>query len=554
MVTDYLNSGCFNQLIETEQDYCDIILHYGQDDEELYVNEWHLCRLSHQWFARHWLWIENRDAKLQRLIFNAPQLKYHAEKTDRDVIDKARKEGFSTYIAGEFFHANCFANLTKTNVVAHDLDSTQLLFDMVRRFYDNLPHFLKPIERYNTKKELEFTHTPFKQPLNTKYSVLTAGSKEIGRSRDIDRLHLSEFAYYPYPEKIFAGALQAMREGSKVRIESTANGYNAFNDLWNDAVRDENGYKPHFFAWFDDARNSKPIPENEKFRLNTAEKEYKQLYGLTNEQVKWYRDKLKEPGMRNLIKQEHPFTAEESFLESGNCYFDKEKLSVWLKKAQAVEPIHERLNGMLKIYKRPQDGKHYVAAADTAEHESGTGNDSALIVREVETWEKVALLHMPGKFKAGVVRHNGKKLEFSKEKLFAKLVERVGKIYNVARIAIESNKGRTHLSYLKDWRYPNLYKHKDFDAAGKSRRRLGFNTNAKTRRPLLDGGNEAIDENLINMLYPEEIRQFMTFVVHENGEIKAQTGKKDDLVFAELICIHLLKNRKAEPKVRMLHG
>ena len=47
---------------------------------------------------------------------------------------------------------------------------------------------------------------------------------------------------------------------------------------------------------------------------------------LELEQVYWYYKKYEKYIDKDLIKQEYPCSAEEAFLASGNCIFDKEKI------------------------------------------------------------------------------------------------------------------------------------------------------------------------------------------------------------------------------------
>ena len=77
-------------------------------------------------------------------------------------------------------------------------------------------------------RELVFVRTADGKPLNSKYVVGTAGCWNFGRGKDIDNLHLSEYGYYPKSVYIKNGAMQALREGGRIAIESTANGFNDF--------------------------------------------------------------------------------------------------------------------------------------------------------------------------------------------------------------------------------------------------------------------------------------------------------------------------------------
>jgi hypothetical protein len=544
-VSDYLNSGKCNQLITKPEDYSNLLI--DLDDDILWYHEWHRCAKDFLWFSRHWLWIENKQAQMQLLEPNPAQLKFIKNWTDLDIIDKARKEGFSTIISGRFYHRNSFKPLTKTVVIAHDAESSELLFETPKRFYDNLPDGLKPVKEYDSKKQLTFKTSPIWNlngkpyciKLDTKYSVLTAGSKEIGRSRDVDQVHLSEFAFYPNPEKIATGILNALRENATVVIESTANGFNSFYEYWTGACNDTTGYKPHFFAWFDDPTNTREIPDGAKFEPEESERNMQAQYNLTDEQLYWYyRKRRSTPEMWSLIKQEYPCTAEESFQQSNDCIFNTDKLNTLLHEAENIKPIHTRLFGKLRIYRRPEAGHKYIAGVDTA---TGEADDrSCVIILDREDWSTVAV-------------YDARHVELHD---FKKQAVRIAKIYNALYTPEANSYGFTVLDYaIKEAMYPNIYKYKDFDkTAKKNVWKKGFYTTAKSRPLLISDLQEAIEEGLLNICDPVIVKELMAFVKHDNGKptIRAQTGQNDDMVIALGIAVYVAKRTSTGFNMRTL--
>ncbi len=525
LLIDYHKTRKFNELITSVNDYCQFL--YEQNDEELWFIEWNKCAEDPDWFINHWLFIEDRDTRrTKRFEYNDIQKLYSKQKSKRDIIVKARKMGVSTKVCADFFADNCFKENTKSINVAHDYISSAEIFSTVRMFYDRLPEPLKPLERYNTKKELEFTRSPFGQILNTKYYVLTAGSKDIGRGIDADNLHLSEFASYKYVEELNTGLMQALTPSSNVVIESTAKGFNDFWAEFQRAKKGESNYKPHFYPWFIDSRYSLRSPAG--LKLTDKEKKIKAAFNLSNNQMYWYQNKLKDPGMSVFMGQEYPATEEEAFLQSGYCVFDRQELIDRYNELEGFDPIHERLNGLFKIYVRPIKNHKYIVGVDTATGEGSEINDwSACVVYDRETGEIVAGLY-------GHIETND----------FKKYVAKIGRMYNKARLVIENNSyGTEVVNYCRhDDHYPRLYKYKEVDRV-KNRKatRYGFSTNTRTRPMLVLDFLEVIEEKTLIIYDRRLISEMLNFVKKDNGKIEHQEGCRDDYIFATMLVLFVNK-------------
>ena len=106
----------------------------------------------------------------------------------RIILLKARQLGMSTYTAGRMTHRITNDRGKLAMVVAHDSESTETLFVISQRMYENLPKAVKPTTKYSSKRELFF------DKLDSRYVVGTAGSASIGRGSTIQYLHCSELA------------------------------------------------------------------------------------------------------------------------------------------------------------------------------------------------------------------------------------------------------------------------------------------------------------------------------------------------------------------------
>lgn len=237
----------------------------------------------------------------------------YAMTAQREIILKARQFGFSTLILALFFLDTVNNPETQTKVMAHDTDTTELLFGMVHRFYNNLPS--PPPTKYSTRRELAFSHN------GSFLSVQTAGSMGAGRGGTPTNIHCSEVAFWPDPE-IFTGLMQSLPLNGNCFEETTANGLgNEFYDQYQDAKLGLSNFTPRFYAWFDHPEYSVvPAPD---FEPTVKELELIINHGVTYDQLQWRRNKIKEPGMGDKFVQEYPANDTEAFRVSGSTFFDR---------------------------------------------------------------------------------------------------------------------------------------------------------------------------------------------------------------------------------------
>jgi len=237
----------------------------------------------------------------------------------RVVILKARQQGVSTYVAARFFDQVLFNAGIKAFILAHREDATSNLYALVERYYANLPLELQRPKIEDNAKRLVFNN-------DSGYGVGTAGSGEIGRSDTIQRLHMSEFAFYESATKLMTGIMQTVPEldDTEVIIESTANGTaNMFYELCNPDEGSASAFEVIFIPWFWDKDYRAGLMR--ELDLGNADLVYKKEYGLDDEQMVWRASKIalfeaarKETGMSGLVKfcQEYPACASEAFSAS----------------------------------------------------------------------------------------------------------------------------------------------------------------------------------------------------------------------------------------------
>lgn len=260
--------------------------------------------MNYQKWIEARLRIVNKQSEEVPFVLNKIQTKYITEDmTGRDVILKARQQGFSSVILAIFTGDFILRENSRSVIVADIADNASELLDRVKsyiRSYELITGRKVPL-KYNSKYEL------FNEAMGSRYTIGTADNNEFGRSKTITNLHLSEFAFYPNPEKLFAGAMQAVVPDGRILIETTANGFNFFKSFWEDCKKGDRPFKPLFYRASD---------FYDQDFLNVKKKELGRLYS-----------------------QEYPDSDIEAFLTSGNLYFDPEALKSYLELSR--DPIRE---------------------------------------------------------------------------------------------------------------------------------------------------------------------------------------------------------------------
>lgn len=247
--------------------------------------------------------IVDKQGQIVPFILNKPQKLFIEQSTGKDIILKARQEGFSSAIGG-IYTGDFLLDENSVSVVIADISENAIgLLDKVKFYiesYEERTGIKVPL-KYNSKYEL------VNELLGSKYQVGTAENTEFGRSKTIKNLHMSEAAFYRYFQKLLASALQAVRPDGRVVVETTANGFNEFKEFWDKSVLGESGFNPLFFKASD---------------FYTQE---------------FLEQKKKELG--SLFQQEYPETPEEAFLTSGDSFFDTESLKLHMQRTR--DPIKE---------------------------------------------------------------------------------------------------------------------------------------------------------------------------------------------------------------------
>ncbi|CAB4137011.1 hypothetical protein UFOVP315_44 [uncultured Caudovirales phage] len=236
----------------------------------------------------------------------------------RVLLLKARQTTGSTYVAGRYFQKTMYQKGKRSFIMAHDAETTNKLFGMVKLFYDSMPEQLRMPIKASNARELIFG-TQFSQ-----YYVGTAGNASVGRGGTIQYFHGSEVAFWPTGDEILTGVLQSVADvpGTEVILESTANGMNGlFYTMCMDALAGRGRFKLIFIPWFFMKEYRATVPPGFTRRVDKDDNEVElaELYGLDDGQLQWRRNKIADFGGRLwMFKQEYPSNPVEAFQTSGD--------------------------------------------------------------------------------------------------------------------------------------------------------------------------------------------------------------------------------------------
>jgi hypothetical protein len=277
-----------------------------------------------EFYSAACLRIRTKAGTIEPLLFNRMQkylhqrIEDHARKNGRVrvLILKARQQGCSTYVSGRFYHKATHARGQQVFILTHEQDATDNLFEMAVRFHEHCPELVKPHTGVSNAKEQAF------DVLDSGYSVGTAGSKAVGRSKTLQLFLGSEVAHWPNAASHFAGVVQAVPDlsGTEIILESTGHGPGGeFHERYQQAEAGIGDFEAIFVPWFWSDEYQRQVSPD--FTLTDEEREYSRLHGLQTEQLAWRRAKIDELRDPRLFSQEYPSTAAEAFQFSGHDSF-----------------------------------------------------------------------------------------------------------------------------------------------------------------------------------------------------------------------------------------
>lgn len=277
-------------------------------------------------FAKNFLIIHDKSGaerkfqlnRAQQYIHERLEAQYLATGKIRALILKGRQQGVSTYVQARYFHKIVTRRGKKAFILTHLADATRAIFEMTKRYSENLDKDLFP------QPDKKNDNTLMYERLGSGYRVGTAGSAEIGRSMTNQYLHLSEYAFYKDAASISLGLLQTVAEMDDTEIikESTANGQsNDFYADWQAAKNGASRYQAIFVPWY---WQDEYCIEDASFVPHDEERDWLEKFGANGLKIghlNWRRIKLQDfkgdyEQKCRKFRQEYPFTDDEAFLSS----------------------------------------------------------------------------------------------------------------------------------------------------------------------------------------------------------------------------------------------
>lgn len=284
--------------------------------------------LSLKWFRlRSLYYIKDKNGKKVKFNPNRAQRERYVNAHFWDLILKARQLGFTTFEMIDSLDDCVFKKQFKVGCIAHTLKDAKSIFnDKVKYAYDQVPDsWIAVIKRlgimWPTIKSQSVEHYEFTN--GSKIEVSTSY-----RGGTLQRLHVSEFgkicARRPdVAQEIVTGAFEAVGQGNRVTIESTAEGAEGY--FYQYAREAENlqteGKHPgimdwnfHFYPWWEEPTyRTDPaevdIPQWLRVYFERLAKE--EGINTDAEQQAWYA--LKALRLQDKIKREYPSTPKEAF-------------------------------------------------------------------------------------------------------------------------------------------------------------------------------------------------------------------------------------------------
>jgi hypothetical protein len=497
--------------------------------------------------------------KAQRRLIGRVKAKRDAGQPIRFIIDKTRRVGLSSVIAGLIFQETPFFEGQSALILAHEKKAARNLFG----YYDRFEHSYQKYKGIGLPRVIGRSASQdagsIRWANRSQIEIATAKSLDFSRSFDFRFLHLSEYAYYPSIRGLMTALIATVADDPATMVfkESTAKGYNEFYSDCIDAMEGRGDYEFFFVGCFEDEDNVRSLERDnvdpEKFVESLTDEEWAlaERYSLEPEQIYWRRKKLEDfKGDLKRFDQEYPHSWEVSFQASGRQRFDpllfvgmptevpfeqgelrKEEIN---RKEQLVFRPHQF--GELTIWKRFKQGGEYIGGVDVAKGvdiNDGVGTpDPDWCVAQIGE------------------RHLGEQVMELHTRIepfpFAQYLYDLGHwcfqetgnwIYWVIECEFSGGNGLAVCRELVRLGYPQdrIYFSEVLDEANQTRKKeIGFVIRPNTRPSLISNHERYLIQRGLILHSKPTIAEHKTFVKKKTGKIEHEDGCHDDRVFGAM--------------------
>lgn len=300
---------------------------------------------NREWRLDNLYRIKGEDGQEIPFVRNEAQRAFSAAAWCRNVIPKARKLGFSTFIAVDILDECLFRRGSTGGIVDQSLDDATDKLAMINYAYERLPSYLRsalPLKRCSDSY-MEWGNG----------SSVSVGTSYRGGTPTL--LHVSEYGPISAntPEaanEILTGAIQAVPVTGRAWVESTTHGTGGrFYEMVERArkSRDEKrqltalDFRFHFFGWWIKREYRLPVwavTISHEVREYFADLQAKHGIICDPEQVAWYAKKLEELGPDDM-KSEFPSCDTELFFSSIQGAYFKDEVAKARREGRIGQPM-----------------------------------------------------------------------------------------------------------------------------------------------------------------------------------------------------------------------
>lgn len=504
----------------------------------------------------------------QRKVLGVLEGQRRAGKPLRLIVLKARQWGCSTFILAYMAWIQTMHRRNWHSVIlAHVKDSAANIRGMYTKLIDNYPP-----EMWDGDEPPCFR--PFERSVNSRIITGRGCRVMIGscenqdslRGNDVAMVHMSEVAYWRMSENHDPADLVRSVVSSvplvplsMVVMESTANGVGSyFHREWLRAEAGQSDKAPVFVAWHDISYYRLEVADADALEkeLTPYERNLRDCFGLTPEQIAWYHTKSLEIGDMKRMMAEFPSTPQEAFANTGNGVFSAEHVE--RLRSDCRPPLHrgefageglrgaaalcsvswrDDADGLTAVWEMPRAGENYVVAVDVGGRSASSDWSVVAVMRRGERPAVVAQWR-------GHIDHD----------LLAWKAAAIARAYNYATLVVESNTLETSaangepmvvLDELGSC-YPRLYWRKSDDGLGTGRR-PGFHTNVRTKAAMIAG----LVGDVRDASYCERDNmacdELLTYEQLPNGSYAARKGCHDDILMTRAIALYVITHEPPWP-------